>query len=57
MKPAPELFSHGRFLGPAPWVALVAQQRPKQASRQFCRNLQFLSQLLQILIEPTCEGE
>ena len=57
MKPAPELFSHGLLLGPAPWVALVVRQRAEEASHLFRGNLELLSQLLQILIEPTCEGE
>ena len=57
VEPAPEVLAHGRFLGPAPWVALVARQRPEQAPWQFSGDLEVAPQLLQILIEPTGEGE
>ena len=57
MEPAPELFSDGRFLGPAAWIAVVARSRPEQTPQQFRGNLQFLSPLLQIDIELVCEGE
>jgi hypothetical protein len=43
MELAPELFSCVCFLGPAPWVTLVARQRPEQASCYFRGDLQLLS--------------
>ncbi len=57
MEPTPELFSLGRFLGPAPGVTLVTRLRFEHPSCEFRRNLQLLSELLQILIEPACEGK
>ena len=57
MEPAPELCSQGRFLGPTPGVTLVTRLRFEHASCQFGGNLQLLSELLEILIEPACEGE
>ena len=47
----------GCFLGPAPGVTLVTRLRLEHASCEFCGNLQLLSELLEILIEPACEGE
>jgi len=57
VEPALEVLAHGRFLGPAPWVAFVARQRPEQVPRQFSGDLEVAAQLLQILIEPTGKGE
>ena len=40
-----------------PWVAFVACQRPKEAPGQVRGDLELLPQELQVLIEPTREGQ
>src|SRR4051794_33127239 len=57
VEPTTESFADGRFLSPAPWVALVARQDTEELPEQLRGYLELLPQHLQLLVECAREGQ
>ena len=57
MEPTAKSLADGRFLGPAPRVALVACQDAEESPEQFGGYLELLPQQLQLLVEHAREGQ
>ncbi len=52
-----KLLLEGRVLAPAPWVALVTRNSPKELAEQFHGDLELPPKPLQFLVEHACEGQ